>query len=178
MYIFAPHFTVFLTVLSSWPALEKDPHAKVPLGMQLPWLGFPTAAVPFGCCWLSMGHPWLQSLLPRSVPRHISSAVCPASCGWHRHFEMSFKSAWGFWGSLWALYACFRGTWNQLWPPQQPCYQIPAVDAQYAAVVQIFPTVFSSFNLQDSAQKAWTCSPAFCKGLEEMVNFKEGLFGE
>lgn len=55
----------------------------------------PTAAVPWGCCCLSMGHPWLQSLLPRAALSHISSAVCPASYSWHRHFEISFKPAWG-----------------------------------------------------------------------------------
>lgn len=62
--------------------------------------------------------------------------------------------------------------------PLQPWYQIPAVDAQYAAVVHIFPILFSTFNLQDSAQKAWICTPAFCKGLEERVNFKDELFDE
>lgn len=53
--------------LSSFPALERHPQAKGPLGVQLPWHGFPTAAVPWGCCCLSMGHPGLQSLLPQSV---------------------------------------------------------------------------------------------------------------
>jgi len=60
-----------------------------------------------------------------------------------------------------------------------PCYQNPAVCAQYAAIVQIFPISFQSFTLKKTVyREAWICSTEFCKVLEETVNLKEGLFDE
>lgn len=97
---------------------------------------------------------------------------------------MGSAAAWGF-GGQWALGAGFGVVCDWLRAASltghccSPCYQNPAIGAQHAGIVQIFPILYQSSILQKTVHReALTCSTEVCEVLEETVNFKEELFDE